>query len=292
MKLSFFDRNLKKYLKKYFGIYFTFATTVITFLNFNFWYKFFLFILSIPVTFAFYCYKWIREKNALSRKITINGNTINLVKADIFDEKYKQSIKIIPCNNFFDTKISRNMITESSINGQYINKMLSNKTYQNIKDINNAIDNELKQNMNINIVENKNVNRPLGGKNTKYKLGSLCYLKNNYCLLAFTNFNDDNNATLSIIDYITALLNMWDNLNKSYEQKPIVLPLLGGGITRFIDSNNGNKVSNQFLLNSLLYTLKLSEKTFNSEITIIVAHNDKELDKINFFEIGEKNYDI
>lgn len=167
--------------------------------------------------------------------------------------------------------------------------MLKEEIYSGENDIDNDITEYFKSH---NITPEFRNDDRISGKKDGFKLGTLCYLKRYYCLLAFTKFDKNDNAFLLNKEYILSLLNMWDNLYKTYNCKSIVIPLLGAGITRFPEANKGTKLSNQELLDGLLYSLKLSGKIFNSKITILIAHNDKELKKINLFDIGEKDYDI
>lgn len=285
MKVGFFDKRVRRKSLGYISAVFTFFSFVLTFTDFSALWRYVLLGLAIFLSLCIYFVVWCKANRYSKKNITINGNNIILNKSNIFDSKYNGDIKIIPCNEFFDTG---DMINEKSINGQYLKKMLNDKVYSNIGGIDRAISESL-ANIKKGHVE---VERLSGGKKERYDLGTICFLRDGYCLLAFTKFDENNRAILSHKDYISSLLNMWENLDITYNGKNIVIPLLGGGITRFLDSNNGTTMSNQELLKYLLYSLKLSGKTFKSNITIIVAHNNEELEKVNLFEIGEISRDI
>ena len=124
----------------------------------------------------------------------------------------------------------------------------------------------------------ENVQRLYGGKTTKYKLGSICPV-DDYFLLALTHFDEDNRAYLTIEDYISCLMHMWNELDVYYAQQPIYMPLLGGGITRF----NGANVELQDLLKYIIITFKASRVTFKSGLNIVLYDGDKE--KINLHDI-------
>lgn len=84
-------------------------------------------------------------------------------------------------------------------------------------------------------VVQRNISRKNGGKQTKYRLGTICPI-DDYFLLAFTHFDNNDRAYLSLEDYVTCLMHMWTELDCLYNGKPINITLLGSGITRF---NNG-----------------------------------------------------
>lgn len=74
---------------------------------------------------------------------------------------------------------------------------------------------------------------------------------------------------------------MWNELDCYYDGEKIILPLLGSGITRFNDA----EISDQELLNYILFTLQVSRINFKSGIKIVIGEDLKK--GINLFEIGE-----
>ena len=86
-------------------------------------------------------------------------------------------------------------------------------------------------------------------------------------LLAFTHF-DNNEAHLSQRDYEDCLRIMWTEISRTYANKPIFIPLLGGGITRFDGTPNKSKSD---LLKCMLCTLRTSLVNINQPITILLT---------------------
>lgn len=288
MKVKFFDKYLQSWISKILSVTFGIVTTILTFFDFPLYCRIGLFLIMIILFVFIYIYKWLKVNNLSNTRVPINYNDVIIKTDDIFSEKYSDSIKIIPFNEFFDTQVDNRIISKDSLNGKFINKMLELNVYKNITELNNKLEIEEKNDTICKLLSD-NEERKLGGKNNRYELGSLCYLKENYCLLSFTRFDKNNNAYLTNKNYIYSLLNMWDNLNKSYNQRNIVIPLLGGGMTRFIESNVGNDISNQELLKMILTTLKWSNKKFNCTITILIPKDTNKFKKINLFDIQE-NY--
>lgn len=204
-------------------------------------------------------------------KLIINNTEVNILFGDIFKCEGK---KVIAFNEYFDTQVDDVIIAKKSLNGQLI--------------INGLIDkNEFDKLVNNNdvLVKDMNYSKRKQGKTQKYKLGQIQPYKD-FFALAFTYFNDDNEAHLYSNQYSNCLLEMWKQLNKYYAQEEVNIPLLGAGITRILDNV---EVSNQELLEIMLQTLRISKMTFKipSKINIILysGEKDKEMKKYDLIRI-------
>ncbi len=111
-----------------------------------------------------------------------------------------------------------------------------------------------------------------------YQLGRIIIFKD-YMLLAATHF-DNNQAHLRMKDYIICLLNMWDEICRTYADKPIFIPLIGAGITRFYDTPEKSKAQ---LLNLMLTTLKMSSVNIVKPISILLTKDT--IQEINFNDL-------
>ncbi len=162
-----------------------------------------------------------------------------------------EGYKVIPCNEFFDTKVDNTIISDQTLNGKFI--------LHHVDDIT-----DLRK-----VIEQENPNFRGKNKNNKimYRLGHIIKFKE-FLLLAFTHFNKHNVAHLSNIDYVICLINMWKELRIKYSGKPISLPLLGSGITKF---DNLSEKNNFELLQYMIWSLKISGEQFTEQITIVVT---------------------
>ena len=117
---------------------------------------------------------------------------------------------------------------------------------------------------------------------TRYELGSI--LKDgDYFLLALSKFNEKNGANLRLTEYATCLLKFWSEVNTLYNQKTVVLPLLGSGITRHRDFN----ATNQELLKVLICKFKISKVKFKEPSKIRIVIRDSQKGEINFYKLKE-----
>ncbi|MFI3329785.1 MAG: DUF6430 domain-containing protein [bacterium] len=196
--------------------------------------------------------------------LKINNTTINIKFGDIFEEN--NNLKVIAFNEYFDTEVDDIIISSSSLNGKFIKNKIPD-------DYILTFDAKITKDQEKNIyMENNERNK---GKKVKYKLGTM-HKHGNYFLLAFSRFNEKNEANLTNVEYVKCLMEMWGNLNSNYNQKEIDIPLLGSGITRIPNKAN---ITHQNLLEIMLYTLEISNLTFSkpSNINIILYSGDRKL---------------
>jgi hypothetical protein len=216
-----------------------------------------------------YAIMWIIANNNDEVSLIINNSNLIIKTGDIFEQ---EGLKVIAFNEYFDTLVDNKIISETSLNGIYIKTKVND-----INELDNLItsDNFLNKK-----ILDTNKTRTIG-KKKKYSLGTI-FQNNEYLLTAFTKFDDDNRAYLTMQDFINFLLNFWNEIDILYAGKSVSIPLLGTGITRFKENNN---VSDQELLELLIWSFKISriKFTYPSQVTIIVHESKK--DKINFYSL-------
>lgn len=229
------------------------------------------FIISILIGYIIF---WKKQNDLTAIKLNINNSTVNIFFGDIFKT---DGLKVIPFNEYFDTVVDDIIIAKGSLNGIYINTKIHNT---------NHLDMEIAKDL---ILKDKiicnNKNRKLGKQN-RYKLGS-CHLYNDeYILTAFTRFDEDNKAYLYMRDFLSFLLELWNEVDRLYAGRTINIPLLGSGITRFKEYGN---ISDQELLEIIIWTYKISRvKITYPAIVNFIIHEDK-IDKIDLYKIKEDN---
>lgn len=207
-----------------------------------------------------------------SKEMNINDTDVKIKFGDIFAQN---GIKVIAFNEYFDTQVDDRVISESSLNGQYILHHSNGREY-----IDAAIE---KENHLEEAIVQRNVYRNQGGKQIKYRLGTLCPI-DDYFIMAFTHFDKNDKAYLSLEDYVSCLMHMWSELDYLYAGKPINITLFGSGITRF---NNG-LVSEQELLHLIVRTFEISKVRFGNTSSLTILLDEKVKGKINLYDIGKE----
>lgn len=171
----------------------------------------------------------------------IKGNKVVIKTGDIFEQ---DGWKVIPFNEHFDTIVDDKIIAHSSLNGVFLDEHCDKE------DVESTI---------------QEFNGHKGART--YPLGTIIPYRD-YMLLAFTHFDKNNNAYIDVTEHECCLLRMWSSIRKSYAGKPVVLPLIGSGIT---DIYGVGEKNNTDLLKCILCSLKNSKFQTPSSITIILT---------------------
>lgn len=196
---------------------------------------------------------WLSTKNGIT--LSIRNLTVTIQQGDIFKA---EGWKLIPFNEFFDTQVDDIIIAHNTLNGIFIDNY--------IDDV-DALQQKLAP------------GRATTGERIQHQLGSI-KTYGDYLLLAFTHFTPQYEAHLSWSEYERCLRHMWQEISRVYANKPLFLPLLGGGVTRFDDKTEKSEIE---LLKCILCTLRTSKVHINTPITILLTKDV--IQKINLYEL-------
>lgn len=271
MKVKISDKKLwKNYLKLVSGTSVP-VSLILAFVDFNQKIKWIIGIGYLVVLVALFVILWLMANEKARVSLKINNSTVNVFYGDIFAQK---GYKVIAFNEYFDTIVDDRLISENSINGQYI------KNY--VPDI-NALNKLIAKDTHIGEMNTfVNVSK-VYGKKRQFKLGTIC--KNGeYFLLAFSKFDDQYKANLILQQYTACLKKMWSEIDALYGGKTVSIPLLGSGITRFKDC----EISDQELLEIIIWTLKISKVKFTYPSTMNIVLSESRKDKINLYKLKEE----
>lgn len=268
-KVEYFDKKLRDNFQEKISLISTVLSLILIFFDIPNKYKVCSGIIFLIGLLIMYWCLWYRANNMFSVSFCINETVINIEIGDIFNET---GIKVIPFNEYFDTIIDDVIISKNSLNGIFINKIINEKRV-NLEELNKKIENELSDKK-ISINHNRKK-----GKKIKYKLGTI-FEYDDYFLTAMTKFDNDNRAKISQKEFLEFLLEFWENIDIKYNNRKIIVPLLGSGITRF-----EKNIKPQELLSQIIWIFKLSQISLKSGLKIIIHENMKE--QINLYEIKE-----
>lgn len=208
----------------------------------------------------------MKYKDNITMKI--RNMPVSVKAGDIFKS---DGWKVISFTEYYDTTVDDRIISRNSLNGKFIEKCVKenkfNALLQKIGDTSDETHTEYKFRM-------KN-GRKL------YPLGRIKIFEE-YMLLAFTHINSSLEAHLTRAQYEQCLRVMWQEISRTYANKPIFIPLLGSGITRFDDCNIRSK---QELLKCMICTLNTSNVHINQPITIVLTSDA--IKEINLYELKE-----
>ena len=260
IKVKFFDKRIRAKFLKILGAISTFISLLLIFVDIPENLSIKAGIVFVVILLVIYIVLYVYANKLSEATIDIGGTSVLVKKGDIFKE---DGLKVIPFNEYFDTIVDNQVITELSLNGKYIKKFgdvhkLDELIYSNtfLNSSENILEEDVSRNGNI-------------GKKVRYKLGSSIVV-DDYVLTAFSKFNQKNEAQLTMTEYINFLLNFWNEINRVYAQKSVTVPIFGSGITRFKGGFNDIEINE--LLNIMLWTFRISGTRFKypAKLTIIV----------------------
>lgn len=211
---------------------------------------------------------WICYNKKKSVTVMIRNTKIIIKEGDLFAENGK---KIVSFNEYFDTQVDDVIIAKGSLNGIFITEHISD-----IVSLDRHIS-EFLSNQTPAFVDEQRI-----GKKIRYDLGTIVPY-NDYYLLAFSRFDENNCAYLEKDDIAKVYLKMWSQIDKLKACNSICMPVLGSSrIVRNID------YTPQQLLELLLWSFRISgvKMTRSASITIVV--HKTMVDSIDFLKL--KNY--
>jgi hypothetical protein len=226
-----------------------------------------VFFAALAVT---YLAIWIWSNNLEQVEISVDGSRVKIKSGDIFLEP---GFKAIPFNEYFDTTVDNVIISKNSLNGVFIEKHLDVP----VKDLDSHIENySIEKNWQFEFNKERKF-----GKNKSFKLGTICVFKE-YLLTAFSKFDADNQANLTMPQYLEFLINFWDNVNRVYAQQCVSVPIFGSGITRIRELKN---IEEEDLLKIMLWTFRISEMKFKYPAKLQILIHAEKISKINLLDI-------
>jgi hypothetical protein len=273
MKVSFFDKKILHTFYGFLGAISVLTSIIFLFVEIDPKYKAVIGGGTLILLVLVYIGIWIQANVRRSIKLAINNSEVEVKFGDLFSEE--ADLKAVAFNEYFDTMVDEKVISSSSLNGIYIKKF-----YQgNVTALDDIIssDNHLPE-----MIASRNDGRTIG-KKTRYRLGTICTV-DDYLLTAFSHFDDSNKAYLEINDYISCLLNFWNEIDRVYAGRTVALPVLGSGITRFRGYEN---ISDQELLELIILTFKVSRIRFAYPSTVKIVVWQKKQEKINLLSLKD-----
>jgi len=225
------------------------------------------------ILFCIYLYLWYDANHTKSINCQINNSIVEIKFGDLFVE---EGLKVIAFNEYLDTIVDNKIISENSLNGKFIKKHLP----IDAKELDELIKKDVK--LNDNFLEENTHRRH--GKKKKYNLGSSLEV-DGFIITALTHFDENNKAYVKMNDYISFLIKFWDEIDRIYSGRTIVLPLLGAGLTRF---RGYEDISDQEILELLIWSFKVSRIKFTYPSRIKIILDTSKCDKIDLFSIKQK----
>lgn len=268
-KVSFFDKRVRKNFSEKTSVIGNLLALVFIFVDIPDHFKCISGVVFLIFLLLFYVFVWLHSNYLNSIEIDIEGSKVTITTGDIFQQV---GLKAIAFNEYFDTTVDDKIISRTSLNGIFIQNLPNNAA-----ELDDYIE---RYGFESSEVLEENKTRKIG-KKKKYKIGTICKY-DDYLLAAFSKFDENNMAVLTMPEYLDFLISFWDKVSKIYAQKSVSVPIFGSGITRITGHKN---ISDEDLLKIMLWTFRISEMRFKypAKLTILI-HKDK-IDQISLLDI-------
>lgn len=278
MKVKLFDKILlKNIISPWVGVV-GFVSGLLGFVDLTLVFRIRILAILVILVIIIYIYKLFKANKKAEIVLNHDGSIIEIKQGDILSDEYKKKniIRVFNFNEFFDTKIDQQLVSEKTLNGQILKREFNNQISE--------LDSKMEKDYHLqrNIVD-KNVDR-IKGKNIKYDLGTIFSANNNTFFTALTHFDKENKAKLLMSDYIRFLMKFWDEIDNLYDGNTVVITLFGNGRTRLDD---GTKYEPQELLKIILWTFKLRKLKFEMPDKLIILLDSNTNKQIDYFHLKE-----
>lgn len=190
--------------------------------------------------------------------ICVNGRcNIKIFEGDLFGFANSDNIVVIPVNEFFDTQVDEEIISSSTLHGQFIKRYF-----------NNSIDIlEEKLEISLQDVPYVEFKRNRAKKIKKYPLGTCVDIEVDgkiFVLVALTHFTKTNIAWTSLYEYSNVIRKLMAHLTEMSDLKPVYMPLMGTGLAR-IDQTS------QFILKYMLDVIvSMSQLSISGGLNVVL----------------------
>jgi hypothetical protein len=228
------------------------------------WWLFFIFGILVAL--------WICRPILIVReKLRDRDIQIEIAIGDIF--KFTGSI-VVGSNSTFDTRISRELISENSVQGQFT-RLYYDGALQLDAELNSALSG----------IEFEELSKNRVGKVRRYPLGTVVKLnprdRTGY-FIAIANINEYGVASGSFDALKDCLAELWYFIGERGLKEPLVIPVLGAGYTRL---TSPRQIIIQEIIKSFIAAC--SERTFCEKLTIVICEKDALENKISIKALGD-----
>lgn len=222
------------------------------------------------------CGYWFSRQKRIEIFEASNDCHVYVQYGDVFaaDEVNNSSERrniIIPVNRCFDTVVDDDLVSSRTLHGIAFNKLYRSEKY-NQDNLNKAIQKDLKERQGLRPQELQRSDKRKGNLE-RYELASVAEIQESdncvYFFLGLSTFDYDLSASTTQQEYVTAMQKLLEYCYKRSQQFPIVMPLIGAGLSR-------TKYEERAILEYLVKLLKMNKDLINSDIHIVVRNSGKE----------------
>lgn len=216
-----------------------------------------------------------------------NGHNVYVQYGDLFSsgeilQPAEKRIVVIAVNRCFDTIVDNDLISEKTLHGIAMKRLYDNQTYTQ-DSLNEVIQEQLKF-QNTLVAERVCKNAKRKGNLSRYPVGTVAEVDNPndnilYFFLALSTFDENLKASTNDEEYVIALLRLLQYIDVRSQGMPVVLPLIGGGLSR-------TNIKEGDILNEMIQFMKIKKDLLHGDVHIVIRNNLKE--SISIYNLAMK----
>lgn len=245
--------------------------------NMSFWYRLLISVSILPGVWVgtfICCAIYLRCKRRIEILEVNSGHHVYVQYGDIFSEDEvlepdKRRNIVIPVNRCFDTLIDDDLISSTSLHGIAMKQIYSSGTYDS-----NSLNEQMQRNLKQQQIQTESLDplKKRKGNLGRYPVGCISEVqvssKCAFFFLGLTTLDENLKASVSDVDYVTALMKLLEFCNTRSQGFPVVIPLIGGGLSRTTKMERD-------ILEYLVKLIKLNRNLVNCDIHIVVRDSGK-----------------
>lgn len=221
------------------------------------------------------CAVYIHKKRRIEILEINGGNHVYVQYGDVFSEdevlnpEERRNV-VIPVNRCFDTLVDDDLVSSRTLHGIAMRKLYSEGYFDE-----NSLNSAIQQNLNNRqiMAEGIQASEKRSGNLKRYPTGTVAEVQVSsnctYFFLGLSSFDKNLKATTSNEEYVLALMKLLEFCNDRSQQFPVVMPLIGGGLSR-------TQKKERSILEYLVKLIKMNEDLIHGDIHIVVRESGKE----------------
>lgn len=212
------------------------------------------------------------RKNRFKVLSANNGHALYLQYGNIFDaneviDSSQRRNIVVPVNRCFDTHVDNHIVSAQTVHGATFNSLYASGKYTE-ESLSMTIGKLLKNTSYESLSEEE---KPEGNRR-RYPVGTVVdlpgYGTEHFFLWALSTFDSNLKAHTSMQEYALAVQKLIESCNEESEGFPVVLPLVGTGLSR-------TKKNQQDVLKYLINAFRINKDEINCDIHIVVRDDMK-----------------
>lgn len=214
-------------------------------------------------------------ESSSKNSVYVNYGDIN--SPDIVEKGYngKRAI-VVPVNRCFDTIVDDHLISHNTLHGLMFQKLYDDQKFT-ADSLNSKICDIFKRDTSY---KNLTIEEKPEGNRKRYDVGTSVNLQIDdnlsYYLLGLSYFDEHLNAQTSKADFALAVQKLIEFCNQNAQGYPVILPLLGSGLSR-------TNIGLNDILHYLVDAFAINKDIINNDFYIVVWKGDK--DKVAIKEL-------